>query len=174
MITMMMGKKKKKLFWLPAISPVISVIISTLIVYLTRADEHGVKIIRLFKGGLNPSSLNQSEFNSPHLSELAKIGFICAIIALTEAVAVGRSFASIKGYNLLGVTPISFRIFWRLTKIEKLNLRIKELVKEKDEEKERLNGIISGLLAEKEKDKVDKDAMLDTMSQIEAMLTSII
>ncbi|XP_021980591.1 uncharacterized protein LOC110876739 [Helianthus annuus] len=58
--------------------------------------------------------------------------------------------------------------------IEKLNLVIKELVKENDEEKERLNGIIARLLAEKKKDKVDKDAMPDTMPQIEAMLTSII
>ncbi|KAF5777414.1 hypothetical protein HanXRQr2_Chr12g0535311 [Helianthus annuus] len=58
--------------------------------------------------------------------------------------------------------------------IEKLNLVIKELVKENDEEKERRNGIIAGLLAEKKKDKVDKDAMLDTMPQIEAMLTSTI
>ncbi|XP_021997852.1 uncharacterized protein LOC110894903 isoform X2 [Helianthus annuus] len=36
-------------------------------------------------------------------------------------------------------------------KIEKLNLVIKELVKEKNEEKERFNGIIAGLLADKEK-----------------------
>ncbi|MFS7979419.1 hypothetical protein Hanom_Chr10g00927091 [Helianthus anomalus] len=55
--------------------------------------------------------------------------------------------------------------------IEKLNLVIKELVKENDEEKERLNGIIVGLLAEKKIDKVDKDVMLDTIPQIEAMLT---
>ncbi|KAJ9545916.1 hypothetical protein OSB04_025623 [Centaurea solstitialis] len=96
------GKRNKKLFWLPAISPVISVILSTLIVYLTRADYHGVKIIKHFKRGLNPSSVDQLEFNGPHLGEAAKIGFICAIIALTEAVAVGRSFASIKGYNLDG------------------------------------------------------------------------
>ncbi|KAF5755868.1 hypothetical protein HanXRQr2_Chr17g0807911 [Helianthus annuus] len=48
---------------------------------------------------------------------------------------------------------------------------LQNLVKEKDEEKERFNGITAGLLAEKEKDKVDKDAMLDRMSQIEAMLT---
>ncbi|KAI7749106.1 hypothetical protein M8C21_014263 [Ambrosia artemisiifolia] len=103
LITRIIGKKKKKqLFWLPAISPVISVIISTLIVYLTRADEHGVKIIKHFKGGLNPSSLNQLEFNGPHLGQVAKTGLVCAIIALTEAVAVGRSFASMKGYNLDG------------------------------------------------------------------------
>uniref|UniRef100_A0A251TPG3 Uncharacterized protein n=1 Tax=Helianthus annuus TaxID=4232 RepID=A0A251TPG3_HELAN len=55
-------------------------------------------------------------------------------------------------------------------RIEKLNLVIKELVKEKDEEKERFNRINAGLLAEKEKDKVDKDAML----QIEAMLTATV
>ncbi|KAI3507199.1 hypothetical protein L1887_22058 [Cichorium endivia] len=102
LITRFIGKRNKKLFWLPAISPVISVILSTLIVYLTRADEHGVKIIKHFKGGLNPSSVSQLEFNGPHLGETAKIGFICAIIALTEAIAVGRSFASIKGYNLDG------------------------------------------------------------------------
>ncbi|XP_076955529.1 low affinity sulfate transporter 3-like [Bidens hawaiensis] len=102
LITRFIGKKNKKLFWLPAISPVISVILSTLIVYLTRADEHGVKIIKHFKGGINPSSLNQLEFNGPHLGEVAKIGLICAIIALTEAIAVGRSFASMKGYNLDG------------------------------------------------------------------------
>ncbi|KAJ0885900.1 hypothetical protein HanRHA438_Chr09g0373231 [Helianthus annuus] len=58
--------------------------------------------------------------------------------------------------------------------IEKLNLVIKELVKKKDEEKERFNGIIAGLLAGKEKDKVDKDALLDRMSQIEAMLTATV
>lgn len=102
LITRFIGKRNKKLFWLPAISPVISVILSTLIVYLTRADDHGVKIIKHFKGGLNPSSVNQLEFNGPHLGQAAKIGFICAIIALTEAVAVGRSFASIKGYNIDG------------------------------------------------------------------------
>ncbi|MFS7889505.1 hypothetical protein Hanom_Chr00s000004g01607781 [Helianthus anomalus] len=35
--------------------------------------------------------------------------------------------------------------------IEKLNLVIMELIKEKDEEKERLNGIIAVLLAKKKK-----------------------
>uniref|UniRef100_A0A251SSV7 Uncharacterized protein n=1 Tax=Helianthus annuus TaxID=4232 RepID=A0A251SSV7_HELAN len=58
--------------------------------------------------------------------------------------------------------------------IEKSNLVIKELVKENDEEKERLNGVIAGLLAKKEKDKVDKDVMLNRMSQIEAMLTAMV
>lgn len=102
LITRFIGKRNRKLFWLPAIAPLVSVILSTLIVYLTRADEHGIKIIKHFKGGLNPSSVNQLQFNSPHLRESVKIGLVCAIIALTEAVAVGRSFATIKGYNMDG------------------------------------------------------------------------
>lgn len=77
------GKRNRKLFWLPAIAPLVSVILSTAIVYLTRADEHGVKIIKHVKGGLNPSSVNQLQFNSPHLRESVKIGLVCAIIALT-------------------------------------------------------------------------------------------
>ncbi|XP_023772631.1 low affinity sulfate transporter 3 [Lactuca sativa] len=102
LITRFIGKRNKRLFWLPAIAPLVSVILSTLIVYLTKGDEHGIKIIKHFKGGLNPSSVNQLEFNSPHLRESVKIGLVCAIIALTEAVAVGRSFATIKGYNMDG------------------------------------------------------------------------
>ncbi|KAF5820448.1 hypothetical protein HanXRQr2_Chr01g0002401 [Helianthus annuus] len=47
-------------------------------------------------------------------------------------------------------TSSSAALKWK-RKIEKLNLVIKELVKEKDEEKERFNRIIAGLLAEKEK-----------------------
>ncbi|KAJ0026449.1 hypothetical protein Pint_08294 [Pistacia integerrima] len=96
------GRRNKKLFWFPAIAPLLSVILSTFIVYMTRADKHGVKIVKHIKGGLNPSSAHQLQFQGPHLGQAAKIGLISAIIALTEAVAVGRSFASIKGYHLDG------------------------------------------------------------------------
>ncbi|KAL8241535.1 hypothetical protein R6Q59_014889 [Mikania micrantha] len=56
--------------------------------------------------------------------------------------------------------------------IEKLNLVINELVKEKEEDKERFDRIIAELTAEKEKDKIDKEAMLTRMTQIEALLTA--
>ncbi|XP_020235989.1 low affinity sulfate transporter 3 [Cajanus cajan] len=102
LITRFIGRRNRKLFWLPAISPLLSVILSTLIVYLSRADKHGVNIIKHVKGGLNPSSLHQLQFHGPHVGQAAKIGLICAVIALTEAIAVGRSFASIKGYHLDG------------------------------------------------------------------------
>ncbi|KAG8481543.1 hypothetical protein CXB51_026395 [Gossypium anomalum] len=70
--------------------------------FLTKADKHGVNIVKHIKGGLNPSSVDQLQFDGPHVGELAKIGLIVAIIALTEAIAVGRSFAAIKGYHLDG------------------------------------------------------------------------
>ncbi|KAK3031478.1 hypothetical protein RJ639_035513, partial [Escallonia herrerae] len=76
------GRKNKKLFWLPAIAPLISVVLSTLIVYLTRADKKGVKIVKHIKAGLNPSSDHQLQFNGPHARELAKTGLIVAVVAL--------------------------------------------------------------------------------------------
>ncbi|KAI4317236.1 hypothetical protein L6164_025125 [Bauhinia variegata] len=102
LLTKFLGKRKKKLFWLPAISPLLSVVLSTLIVFLTRADKKGVNIVKHIKGGINPSSIHQLDFNSPYAGEVAKIGLIVAVVALTESVAVGRSFASIKGYHLDG------------------------------------------------------------------------
>jgi uncharacterized membrane protein len=39
------GKKNKKYFWVPAIAPIISVILSTFFVYITHADKQGVQIV---------------------------------------------------------------------------------------------------------------------------------
>lgn len=80
------GRRNKKLFWLPAIAPLLSVILSTLIVYLTKADKHGVKIVKHIKGGLNPSSAHQLQLTGPHLGQTAKIGLISAVVALTVRV----------------------------------------------------------------------------------------
>ncbi|KAK0576034.1 hypothetical protein LWI29_010888 [Acer saccharum] len=46
--------------------------------------------------------VNFYSFKGPLLGQTVKIGLITAIVALTEAIAVGRSFASIKGYHLDG------------------------------------------------------------------------
>ncbi|KAB1209561.1 Sulfate transporter 2.1 [Morella rubra] len=102
LISRFLGKKKKSLFWLPAIAPLLSVILSTLIVFLTRADKHGVNIVKHIKGGFNPSSVHQLQLDGLHVGEVAKVGLIVAIVALTEAMAVGRSFSSIRGYHLDG------------------------------------------------------------------------
>ncbi|WJX62952.1 Low affinity sulfate transporter 3 [Trifolium repens] len=102
LVTRFIARRKNKLFWLPAIAPLLSVILSTLIVYLTKADKQGVNIIKHVKGGLNQSSVHQLQFHGQNVGQAAKIGLVCAVIALTEAMAVGRSFASIKGYQLDG------------------------------------------------------------------------
>ncbi|KAK7353104.1 hypothetical protein VNO80_18543 [Phaseolus coccineus] len=102
LIARFVGRRNKKLFWLPAIAPLLSVLLSTSIVYLSKADKNGVNIIKHVKGGLNPSSVHKLQFHGPHVGQTAKIGLISAVIALTEAIAVGRSFASIKGYHLDG------------------------------------------------------------------------
>ncbi|KAJ0590728.1 hypothetical protein HanIR_Chr04g0200701 [Helianthus annuus] len=54
--------------------------------------------------------------------------------------------------------------------IERLNVIIQDIVKEKEEEKEMLNDIIAGLVVEKEKDKAEKEIMNERMANIEVML----
>ncbi|KAG9451609.1 hypothetical protein H6P81_011574 [Aristolochia fimbriata] len=97
-----LGQRRRKLFWISAIAPLLSVILSTMIVALSRADKHGVKTVKHVKGGIMPSSVHELQFTGPYIGEAVKIGLISGIIALTEAIAVGRSFASIKGYQLDG------------------------------------------------------------------------
>ena len=97
------GRRNKKLFWLPAIAPLISVVLSTLLVYLTSADEHGIMIIKHIKKGLNPTSVHQLQFNNPHIGEVAKIGLIVAIVALTVGV---KQFNSIT--KPINITHFSF------------------------------------------------------------------
>ncbi|TYH33506.1 hypothetical protein ES332_D13G064700v1 [Gossypium tomentosum] len=96
------GKKKKKLFWVPAIAPLISVVLSTFFVYITRADKHGVQIVKHIRRGINPSSLNEIFFSGEYLAKGFRIGVLAGMIALTEAVAIGRTFASMKDYQLDG------------------------------------------------------------------------
>ncbi|PHT32086.1 Sulfate transporter 2.1 [Capsicum baccatum] len=85
------ARKYKKLFWLAATAPLLSVILSTLVVFLTRADKHGVKIVKRITGELNPSSVHELQFNSPHTAEAAKIGLIVALVALTDRSKKGLS-----------------------------------------------------------------------------------
>ncbi|KAL3504702.1 hypothetical protein ACH5RR_034543 [Cinchona calisaya] len=96
------GKKNKKLFWIPAIAPLISVILSTVIVYITHAEKKGVQIVKHIEKGINPSSVSQIYFTGDYLLKGIKIGVVSGVIALTEAVAIGRTFAAMKDYQLDG------------------------------------------------------------------------
>ncbi|KAL6511664.1 Sulfate transporter 1.3 [Orobanche gracilis] len=96
------GKKKKKLFWVAAVAPLISVILSTLFVYITRADEKGVQIVKHIEKGINSPSLDQIYFSGEYLLKGARIGIVAGMVALTEAVAIGRTFAAMKDYQIDG------------------------------------------------------------------------
>lgn len=102
LLTKYIGKKKKSLFWVPAIAPMISVILSTFFVYITHAENHGVQIVRHIKKGINPSSVHQIHFTGQYATKGMRIGVVAGMIALTEATAIGRTFAAMKDYQLDG------------------------------------------------------------------------
>ncbi|KAI4389432.1 hypothetical protein MLD38_001660 [Melastoma candidum] len=96
------GKKNRRLFWIPAIAPLLSVILSTFFVYVTRADKQGVQIVRNIDKGINPSSLEKIYFNGPNVLKGFKVGVVAGLIALAEAIAIGRTFAGMKDYQIDG------------------------------------------------------------------------
>ncbi|XP_021729483.1 sulfate transporter 1.2-like [Chenopodium quinoa] len=98
----MIGKKNKKLFWVPAIAPLISVILSTFFVFITHAEKKGVAIVNHIEKGLNPSSVHLLYLSGDNLLRGFKIGSVAGMIALTEATAIGRTFAAMKDYQLDG------------------------------------------------------------------------
>ncbi|KAL1290070.1 hypothetical protein HN51_058457 [Arachis hypogaea] len=101
-----MGRRNKKLFWLPTIAPLLSVIVSSIVAYTVNSHQINVKdykvdVLGEIKGGsLNPISLLHLNLSDNFLAPLIKTGLTVAVISLTETIAVGRSFASIRGYNL--------------------------------------------------------------------------
>ncbi|KAL4349953.1 hypothetical protein AHAS_Ahas10G0093500 [Arachis hypogaea] len=101
-----MGRRNKKLFWLPTIAPLLSVIVSSIVAYTVNSHQINVKdykvdVLGEIKGGsLNPISLLHLNLSDNFLAPLIKTGLTVAVISLTETIAVGRSFASLRGYNL--------------------------------------------------------------------------
>ncbi|KAG2310443.1 hypothetical protein Bca52824_022000 [Brassica carinata] len=96
------GKKNKKLFWVPAIAPLISVVVSTFFVFITRADKQGVQIVRHIDQGINPISVSKLYFSGKYFTEGIRIGAVAGMVALTEAVAIARTFAAMKDYQIDG------------------------------------------------------------------------
>ncbi|KAL0454396.1 UNVERIFIED_CONTAM: Sulfate transporter 1.3 [Sesamum latifolium] len=96
------GKKNRKLFWIPAIAPLISVIISTFFVFITHAEKKGVQIVNHIERGINPPSVHKIHFTGSYVAIGFRIGAIAGMIGLTEAVAIGRTFAAMKDYHLDG------------------------------------------------------------------------
>ncbi|KAL6959119.1 putative sulfate transporter 3.4 [Sarracenia purpurea var. burkii] len=93
---------KPKLFWISAAAPLTSVVLSTLVVYLLRSKLHGILTIGHLPKGLNPPSSNMLYFRGPFLGVAIKTGIVTGILSLTEGIAVGRTFAALKNYQIDG------------------------------------------------------------------------
>ncbi|XP_030456655.1 sulfate transporter 3.1-like [Syzygium oleosum] len=102
LLTRYLSKKRPTFFWINAMAPLTSVILGSVLVYLSHAEKHGVQVIGHLKKGLNPPSMTELAFGSPHLMTAIKVGIVTGIIALAEGVAVGRSFATFKNYHIDG------------------------------------------------------------------------
>ncbi|XP_044484510.1 sulfate transporter 3.1-like [Mangifera indica] len=96
------SKRKPKFFWISAMAPLTSVILGSILVYLTHAERHGVEVIGQLKKGLNPPSVTTLFFGSSHLTAAIKTGVVTGVIAMAEGIAVGRSFAMFKNYHVDG------------------------------------------------------------------------
>ncbi|KAF8027537.1 hypothetical protein BT93_E0442 [Corymbia citriodora subsp. variegata] len=94
--------RRPKLFWISAAAPLTSVVLSTILVFLLRSKAHGITIIGHLPEGLNPPSSNMLYLSGPYLALAVKTGIITGILSLTEGIAVGRTFATMKNYQVDG------------------------------------------------------------------------
>ncbi|KAH6812452.1 sulfate transporter 3 [Perilla frutescens var. frutescens] len=102
LISKYFSKKRPNLFWISAMAPLTSVILGSLLVYLTHAEKHGVQVIGHLKKGINPLSFMDFNFQSQYLTAAIKTGIVTGIISMAEGIAVGRSFAMFKNYHIDG------------------------------------------------------------------------
>ncbi|XP_030954398.1 probable sulfate transporter 3.5 isoform X1 [Quercus lobata] len=101
-LTRYVAKKKPKLFWVSAMSPLVTVVIGCLFAYFAHAEDHGIQIVGHLKKGINPSSIHLLNFDSKYLPTVAKAGIVTGLIALAEGIAIGRSFAIMKNEQIDG------------------------------------------------------------------------
>ncbi|KAK2965406.1 hypothetical protein RJ640_001483 [Escallonia rubra] len=94
--------RKPRLFWVSAGAPLASVILSTVLVFALKAQHHGISVIGKLEEGLNPPSWNMLQFHGSYLGLVIKTGLVTGIISLTEGIAVGRTFAALKNYQVDG------------------------------------------------------------------------
>uniref|UniRef100_A0A803LEL9 STAS domain-containing protein n=1 Tax=Chenopodium quinoa TaxID=63459 RepID=A0A803LEL9_CHEQI len=94
--------KRPKLFWLSAAAPLTSVILSTIIVFAIKPKPQRIPIIGYLPKGLNPPSANMLYFSGAYLGLAIKTGIVSGILALTEGIAVGRTFATLNNYQVDG------------------------------------------------------------------------
>lgn len=96
------SKKVPKLLLISAGAPLLSLALGSILVFCTRAENHGIQIVGHLKRGFNPLSMDLLVFEKEYLMITLKAGVISGIISLTEGIAVGRSFSMFKNYHIDG------------------------------------------------------------------------
>ncbi|KAL2932474.1 putative sulfate transporter 3.4 [Bienertia sinuspersici] len=97
-----LSAKRPRFFWLSAAAPLTSVILSTIIVFAIKPTSRQIPIIGYLPKGLNPPSVNMLYFHGSYLALAIKTGIVSGILALTEGIAVGRTFATLNNYQVDG------------------------------------------------------------------------
>ncbi|GER41554.1 sulfate transporter [Striga asiatica] len=92
-LTRFVKKKKPKLFWVSAMGPMVVVLAGCLFAYFAHAQKLGIATVGNLKKGINQPSIDRWNFDPMYISAPLKAGFITGLIALTEGIAIGRSFA---------------------------------------------------------------------------------
>ncbi|KAK8644907.1 hypothetical protein V6N13_118768 [Hibiscus sabdariffa] len=91
-------QKRPKLFWVSAIAPMMVVVVGCLFAFFAHAEKHGIAIVGDLQKGLNHPSIQYLNFNPQYLHVTVRVGLITGLItlAVTEGIAIGRSFAIMK------------------------------------------------------------------------------
>ncbi|KAL8537577.1 hypothetical protein ACS0TY_012629 [Phlomoides rotata] len=107
LITRQISSRNPKLFWVTAAAPLTSVILSTVLVTCLKTKLHSIQTIGRLPKGVNPPSLKMLYFKGPYLGLTIKTGAIIGTLSLTEGIAVGRTFATLKNYQVDGNKEMS-------------------------------------------------------------------
>ncbi|KAI3670485.1 hypothetical protein L1987_87820 [Smallanthus sonchifolius] len=100
--TRQIGMRRPKLFLVSAIAPLLSVILSTFLVAIFITKLPNVATIGQLDKGLNPPSSNRLYFHGKFLVVAIKTGVVTGLLSLMEGIAVGRTFAALKNYQVDG------------------------------------------------------------------------
>ncbi|KAK4413882.1 putative sulfate transporter 3.4 [Sesamum alatum] len=96
------SSRRPRLFWISAAAPLTSVILSTILVVCLKSKLHNIQTIGQLPKGLNPPSAHMLHFTGDHLALTIKTGITTGVLSLTEGIAVGRTFAALKNYQVNG------------------------------------------------------------------------
>ncbi|RZC72879.1 hypothetical protein C5167_048382 [Papaver somniferum] len=94
--------KNPNLFWISAAAPLASVILSTVLVYVFRAHTSAISTIGHLSTGLNPPAVCEHVIFQWNSSSPCCKNRHCIRDSLTEGIAVGRTFASLRNYQIDG------------------------------------------------------------------------